>query len=137
VAYAVVRERDAGQKPTTTPCAQVERITVAASPDIAPLVAEIARGLDRPQPALDGTCLAVSVGASASPTAAQDLASGDPSAVPHVWIPDSSLWVAVARAAPGGAARLPAGDAPSIAMTPIVVAMHPGPPRSGAGRPLP
>lgn len=113
-------------------CSGQTQLKVAAAPEIANSVRESAQALAQRRAKTEGTCLGFEVVAAdpadiASAIADQHgatlagvgLPAGDIQ-VPDVWIPDSSTWLArVQQAVPGG--ELP--DAPSIARSPVVVAM--------------
>ncbi|MFJ9019271.1 hypothetical protein ACIRPU_04660 [Streptomyces sp. NPDC102259] len=68
------------------------RLTVAASPDMAPALTVAAKQAEDSGLTSDGQCLAVSVTARESSEVAETLAAGkDPDA--QVWVADSDLWV--------------------------------------------
>ncbi len=99
-------------------------LSVSADPRIAGVVAEATQDLG---PWLkDGDCLKVEVTTSRSSTTAAELArptgQGLSAALPDVWIPDSSLWLALAQRSETGASRMTAATV-SIATSPVVIAM--------------
>jgi Bacterial extracellular solute-binding protein len=103
---SIVSRPEAGDAGTTAPCAPP--LSVVTAPDIAGLVSELAG------PLTDGSCPKATVTAQAPATTLDTLAGGT---APHVWIPDSSLWL---RLADGD--ELPAAGT-SIARTPVVLAV--------------
>ncbi|MGW5719324.1 substrate-binding domain-containing protein [Amycolatopsis sp. NPDC003865] len=93
-------------------CVQPAKVLVTASPDVAPALTLVARGLDL-------RCGSIEVQAREAASAAERLAMSDGSPRSQVWVPDSTL--ALRRAH-----RLGAGDVPesgaSVASSPIVLA---------------
>lgn len=92
-------------------------MTVAAAPDIAATVARLAASASV-------RCATVQVVGEAPGPVAAALAAGTPPAggsLPDVWIPDTSLWLGVARATPAGSAATPASGT-SLASSPEVIA---------------
>ncbi|MCG5221037.1 substrate-binding and VWA domain-containing protein [Streptosporangium sp. KLBMP 9127] len=92
----------------TPGCAQP--VTVTASPEITPVLRELAG---------DSECVAVRAKASSEVSA--ELAKGGPA--PEVWIPDASVWRDLA-VAEGASPRLRDAEAPSIARTPVIMAVR-------------
>ncbi|MFS8520130.1 MAG: VWA domain-containing protein [Micromonosporaceae bacterium] len=111
------------------------RLRVAADPAIAPVLREVAVDwTDADEPEVNGLCVAVEV--TEAPTAdvaaqlaaaaggAIDVAAGQPTtspgpdAVPHVWVPDSSYWVARVRSVSRSFFE---PELPSLATSPIVL----------------
>jgi ABC-type Fe3+ transport system substrate-binding protein len=91
-----------------------ERRPVAVT--VAPEIAEVAeRVLAEPMPLGDGACAVAEVTARDPLQTVGDLGTADPAALPDVWVPDSSLWVARAGDAP-------LEDAGSMASSPVVLA---------------
>lgn len=104
-------------------------VRIVAAPEIAALVAQVARRLDD-----DGCAFSILPRASTDETAALALPAGahdaDP---PHVWMPESSLLLAQARAR--GASTVPATGV-SVVSSPVVMALAPDAVgRLGPGRP--
>jgi Ca-activated chloride channel family protein len=99
---------------------------VDASPDIAPLLADLASRWARTSPAVGRTCVAVSVAAKDSALMATALATDwDPQIngpAPDVWVPASSVWVREASVSDTVARMIPDRQ-PSLARTPAVIAM--------------
>ncbi|GAA0279456.1 VWA domain-containing protein [Cryptosporangium japonicum] len=135
-------------------------ITIAASLDHAPVLQTIADGWLRTDPRVDGRCPDIRIvaarsadvaanlgdaraaGGSAAPSisptaplspsesaAAAASAVSDASRRPTVWAPDSRAWAGLAGTRPEAASLLAPG-APSVALTPIVMATTPD--RAGA-----
>uniref|UniRef100_UPI001041AA26 substrate-binding domain-containing protein n=1 Tax=Actinomadura roseirufa TaxID=2094049 RepID=UPI001041AA26 len=100
-------------------------LSVAAAPDIEPVVVKAAGRFNTARHKVGGTCVRAEV-RKAEPAAVATLLSGRgvASAVnrrPDVWIPDSSLWMPLARSVDGkGTAVTPRG---SVATSPIVVGL--------------
>ncbi|MEV6877238.1 substrate-binding and VWA domain-containing protein [Amycolatopsis sp. NPDC051128] len=92
---------------TTTP------VRITAAPDIAPVLATLARTVP------EQDCYAVEVTASASPATAAALEANGANG-PDVWVPESSTWLLQAR--DGGAWNLPESGQP-VASSPVVLAL--------------
>ncbi|WP_406433343.1 substrate-binding and VWA domain-containing protein [Streptomyces sp. NBC_00631] len=102
------------------------RVTVAASPDLAPTLAAAAERARRQDVTSDGRCIAVTVSAQESYKVTDTLRAGrKPEA--QVWVPDSSLWLDRV-AADGGATQVTSVG--NVAATPVAVAMVPAAARS-------
>ncbi|TMQ90263.1 VWA domain-containing protein [Actinomadura soli] len=106
-------------------------LTVAAAPDIAPVVEKAAGRFNDSKQKAGGKCVVATV-KKAEPSSVSTLLSGqgvaNPSnARPDVWIPDSSLWVSLAQsgAGEGGGQGDAASTKPgtSVATSPIVVGL--------------
>jgi len=100
-------------------------INVAVNDDLAPAVAQVAREFNQQQHTVRGRCATVQVTYQPSATEAARLdgqASSAGQAPVQAWIPDSSLWVDVARSYPKGAqaVRLTGTE---IAESPLMTAM--------------
>ncbi len=104
------------------PC-RAKAITVAAAPAIAPAVERAARRYDA-----GSSCAHVTV-TRQDPSEVAGVLSGQGSSPgmvrPDAWIPDSSLWLPIARRTSTGAAAVPASGT-SIAMSPLVLAVPRG-----------
>jgi Ca-activated chloride channel family protein len=103
-----------------TGCGSTTTLSVAAAPDIAPTITRLAA-------ATHFTCGTVTVTSIDPATVAAALSSaaarpGSTPAQPDVWIPDTSLWLTLARAGQNGADNLPANGV-TIATSPTVIAM--------------
>jgi hypothetical protein len=100
-------------------------LNVAVTNDLAPAVGAIARNFNRQEHTARGRCAQVQVteaasGAVASRIDGQSSAKGMPAI--EAWIPDSSLWVDVARSFPLGAQAIqPTGL--RVAQSPLMIAM--------------
>lgn len=98
-------------------------LNVAVAPDLAPAVADAARDFNAQQVPAHGQCIKVSVSAQAPSSAAAVIdgqAGSDGAAPPGAWIPDSSLWVDVARSFPLGARAVqPSGI--EVASSPLLL----------------
>ncbi|MEU1533560.1 substrate-binding and VWA domain-containing protein [Streptomyces fagopyri] len=102
------------------------RITVAASPDVAPALKEVADQAREHDITSDGHCIDVTVTARESYQVAASLGSGR-SADVQAWVPDSDVWV------DGVAARsraIQVTKAGNVASSPVGVAMVPSAARS-------
>jgi Ca-activated chloride channel homolog len=114
-AKAVITRADCSQRPTL--------VNVAVSSDIAPAIQTVARGFNNQNVSAGGHCVQVQVteGNSASQASqidGQSRLGGLPSV--DAWIPDSSLWVDVARSFPLGADDVqPTGQ--SVARSPLML----------------
>ncbi|MFG2790339.1 substrate-binding and VWA domain-containing protein [Streptomyces sp. NPDC048419] len=97
------------------------RLTLAASPDIAPALAAAARQAHTDNITSDGRCLAVAVTARDSYKVADTLGAGRRTDV-QLWVPDSDLWVDRITANNSAVEATTAG---TVASTPIGVAMVP------------
>jgi len=99
-------------------------LRVSADLRIADAVAEATRDLSPWLPS--GKCVEVQVTATRSSTTAAEIArppgQGLSAPLPDVWIPDSSLWLPVARDTGVGADRT-TGPTESVATSPVVIAM--------------
>ncbi|MDT7805572.1 MAG: hypothetical protein QOI78_9005 [Actinomycetota bacterium] len=105
VTVSVVQSRPACENPA--------KVLVTASPDIAPALSLVVRGLDL-------GCGSVEVQTREATLAAEALAMSDGSPRPQVWVPDSTL--ALRRAHQLGAADVPETGA-SVASSPVVLAV--------------
>ncbi|HXB46529.1 MAG TPA: substrate-binding domain-containing protein [Streptosporangiaceae bacterium] len=118
-AKAVITRADCSSAPVL--------VNVAVSADIAPAIQTIARGFNNQNITAAGHCVEVQVteGASAAETSqidGQAALSGLPAI--DAWIPDSSLWVDVARSYPLGAEDVqPSGK--SVARSPLMLVTTP------------
>jgi Ca-activated chloride channel homolog len=106
-----------------------QSLRVTASSEKAALLSQIAADYNRSDRRVDGTCVDVQVTSKASGGATEALARGWDERVdgprPDVWSPASSSWTALLRqrtAAQDKGDLVPA-ETPSIAQTPLVIAM--------------
>jgi Bacterial extracellular solute-binding protein len=101
---------------------QTTTAQVAVSGEIAPAIQRLATYFNSQHRQVDGRCAAVAVHTVPAATVAAELARGKPQPAVNAWIPDSSLWVDVARATTGGAGLVqPSGIV--VAESPLVIAM--------------
>ncbi|MER7281692.1 substrate-binding domain-containing protein [Dactylosporangium sp. NPDC000244] len=117
---------------STSGCAGTVRLSIAASPEIAPVIKDVAGRWVKTNPRVNDECVAVDVVSVASGEVAAAIA-GESGAtvpgvgqadgktqVPQVWIPDSSIWIQRMRAAREDLVTL---ASPSLARSPIVLAV--------------
>jgi extracellular solute-binding protein len=106
-------------------------VNLAAAPDIAPAISHVAKYFNAEHNDVQGHCAVVHVTSAQSSVAASEI-SGAKSATSSAfdaWVPDSSLWVNVARSFPAGAQLVqPTGI--SVAQSPLMIVM----PRSVAAQ---
>jgi Ca-activated chloride channel family protein len=106
---------------------QQEIIFVAVAPTQVPVLNTLARQWNAGNPSYRGRCLAVAVVPKDSSQVASALGPAwdvvRDGSQPDVWVPDSSLWLAVAGSRPDAAAMLP-HDPTSIASSPVVLAVR-------------
>ncbi|MFB7213483.1 substrate-binding and VWA domain-containing protein [Streptomyces sp. NPDC056255] len=98
------------------------RLSLMASPDIAPAVRAIADKARKDEVRSDGRCLYVTVVARDSYKVADALSDGTRTPDFQVWLPDSDLWPDRAKGSGDGVPVTP-GD--SIASSPVTLAMVP------------
>jgi len=111
---------------------QTTTAQVAVSAEIEPVITRLAAFFNSEHRQVDGRCAAVAVHTAPAATVAADLAGGSGGKLrPAVdaWIPDSQLWVDMARGTPA-AAKLVQPTGIVVAQTPLVIAM----PRPAAAR---
>jgi Bacterial extracellular solute-binding protein len=100
-------------------------VNVAVSPDITPAVQRVAQLFNRQNHEASGRCVEVQVtqedpATEASVVDGQASGAGLPAA--DAWIPDSSLWVDIARAYPMGARQVQTTGV-TVARSPLVIVM--------------
>jgi hypothetical protein len=93
-------------------CASTSAVRVTVSPELGSIATKL---LAAPVKLRDGTCAQARVSAQRPLQTVGDLGALNPSALPEVWVPDSSLWAARA----GSAGLTSAG---SMAASPVVLA---------------
>jgi len=108
---------------------QTTTAQVAVSGEIAPAIQRLATYFNSQHRQFDGRCAAVTVRTVPAATVATGLAAGKLRRAVNAWIPDSPLWVDVARATPAAASRVQASGI-VVAESPLVIAM----PRPAAAR---
>ncbi len=100
-------------------------VDLAASPDIAPAVSHVAKYFNAEHNDVQGHCAVVHVTSAQSSTTATRIAGTNPAAGAariDAWIPDSSLWVSVARSSPNGTQLVqPTGI--TVARSPLMIVM--------------
>jgi len=100
-------------------------INVAVSSDIAPAIDQLAEVFNHQEHQVGGKCVAVQVSSESSAVAAAQIDGQHPAmggGTFNAWIPDSSMWVDVARGfAPGAQTVNPAGF--SVAKSPVMMVM--------------
>lgn len=113
-------------------CPGQVRLTVAAAPEIAPVVETAAKRWTSDGARVDQGCVTVDVAATSPVDVATTIAgrqgvalagvgqAGERVAVPDVWVPDSTTWLTRLQAA---AAGLAPASGPSLARSAIVVAV--------------
>lgn len=128
-AAALTGRLDRPQPTAVDPCPVAEPVTVVADPDLAPSLREAVQAVGR-EPLSTGVCVevtvreedaAITVASLADPAAARDAATADTA---HLWVPDSSLWLADAAAAAGGNGTV-LSSLGSLVSSPVVVAGSP------------
>jgi hypothetical protein len=99
-------------------------LNVAAAPEIAPAITQVAKSFNDERHSVDGKCVQAKVKPS-DPAGMSTVLSGSGSVPgevdPDIWIPDSSLWVTLVRSTASGASSVHLTGT-SVARTPIVVA---------------
>jgi hypothetical protein len=117
---------------STSGCSGTVRLSVAASPEIAPVIKDAAARWMKTVPQINDECVAVDVVSVSSSEVAAAIAeesgatvpglgqADGKTQVPQVWIPDSSIWLQRMRAAREDLVTL---ASPSLARSPIVLAV--------------
>lgn len=109
-------------------CGDTRYLRVSTSQSIAPVLREAATEFNSGGPRYGDVCVYAQVDEIA-PHRIMDALSGnqlgESSITPHVWIPESSTWVELARVSAGGAHGIET-DPPSLASSPVVLAAPPG-----------
>jgi len=112
--------------PAARPTCAAHTLRVTVDPAIEDAV--LAATADLGEFAKDQGCLAVEVDARPSAVVAAELSRpagvGLATSLPDAWLPDSSVWLGVARRTAAGAARL-TQTAQSVASSPLVLAVNP------------
>jgi hypothetical protein len=116
-------------KAARKPCGgRAALVSIAVSPDIAPAVAKVGQLFNSQHHVTAGHCAEVTIVPAPPATVASVLDGQGPArGLPAVaaWIPDSSLWVDVARSFPIGARDIqPSGI--DVARSPLMIVMPPG-----------
>jgi len=101
------------------------RATVVAAPDIKEPLSVLARAWERDEPSVGGRCIGVEIKEKSSSDVANKLTSWNTvtdGPRPHVWIPDSSVWIQMAESSEASAVMIP-DKTPLVATSPTVIAM--------------
>jgi von Willebrand factor type A domain len=104
-------------------------VNLAASPEIAPAASHVAKYFNAQHNNVQGHCAVVHVTSAQSSVAATEITKSATSPAFQAWIPDSSLWVNVARSFPVGV-QLVRQTGLTVARSPLMIAM----PRSVAAQ---
>ena len=97
-------------------------VRLAAAEEIAPAIRHVATFFNAQHQDVNGHCAAVHVISEPSATAAAQIAQSGTSTAFDAWIPDSSLWVSVARSSPAGA-QLVQQTGLTVARSPLAIVM--------------
>lgn len=107
-------------------CSGALVLTVEAAPEVAAPIRSASAEYQKTGPSVEGTCVTIQVRDRAAHETTrllgagwQDATAGSP---PDVWIPDSTLWLDMARLQEPARALVPE-TATTIATTPVVIAM--------------
>jgi Ca-activated chloride channel family protein len=110
-----------------TGCSGQATASIIAAPRTAPLLRTLAAQWEQTKPSVNGTCAAVTIREQDTAITAQALTrQWDPASVgqaPDVWVPPSSAWARAAAAQSDIADKLMPDRLPSVARTPVVIAM--------------
>src|SRR5205807_523194 len=102
-------------------------VTVAVSPGLYGVMSRLTADWTASRPDLHGRCLGARVVAREPSVVVAALGSNPEQSAadprPDVWVPDSSMWLAVAASQPNAAAVLPS-DPKSLASSPVVLAVR-------------
>jgi Bacterial extracellular solute-binding protein len=101
---------------------------IAVSGDVAPVVERAGEYYNRQHRMVSGHCVRVAVQATAPSTVTAGI-SRQAGRTPDAWVPDSNLWIDIARGTPAGA-KLVRTTPVSVARSPLVIVM----PRRAAAR---
>ncbi|MBV1853051.1 substrate-binding and VWA domain-containing protein [Catellatospora sp. NEAU-YM18] len=108
-------------------CSGSTQATIVAPPSTASLLQDLAGKWAQTNPSVNGVCASVAIGVQEASVTVEALAHDwDPTAsgpAPDVWVPPSSAWVKKAAANSETADRLLPDLLPSVARTPVVIAM--------------
>lgn len=115
-------------KPEEACTGEAVRLTVAASIDQFSTMDKLAGGFNALGRRVSGHCTEVKIRPATPAAIASQLGANwnedRDGPRPDVWVPDSSAWLLVAAARPEAKAILPAGAPPSVATSPVVLAMQ-------------
>lgn len=105
-------------------CGDTRYLRVSTTQSMAPVLREAATEFNTDDPSYDGECVYAQVDEIAPHRIMNSLTgsqAGASTLVPHVWVPESSAWVELARVSDGGAHGIET-DPPSLASSPVVMA---------------
>ncbi|MFD3684331.1 substrate-binding domain-containing protein [Nocardiopsis sp. NPDC058631] len=105
-------------------CGDVRYLRVSATQSIAPVLREAATEFNADRPGYGDACVYAQVDEIAPHRIMTALSGGQPgdsTIAPHVWVPESSAWVELARVSAGGTHGIEP-DPPSLASSPVVLA---------------
>ncbi|GAA1460841.1 substrate-binding domain-containing protein [Nocardiopsis exhalans] len=108
-------------------CGETRYLRVSTTQSIAPVMREAAAEFNADRPSYVGQCVYAQVDEIAPHRILSALTGGQPgdsTIAPHVWVPESSAWVELARVSDGGAHGIET-DPPSLASSPVVLAAPP------------
>lgn len=110
-----------------TGCSGQATANIVAAPRTAALLRTLAGQWEQTKPSVNGTCVSVNIREQDTALTAQALTrQWDPAAAgpaPDVWVPPSSAWARAAAATSDIADKLMPDRLPSVARTPVVIAM--------------
>jgi Ca-activated chloride channel family protein len=110
-----------------TGCSGNATANIVAAPRTAALLRSLAAQWEQTKPQVNGVCAAVNIREQETAVTAQALTrQWDPAAsgpAPDVWVPPSSAWARAAAASSDTADKLMPDRLPSVARTPVVIAM--------------
>jgi Ca-activated chloride channel family protein len=110
-----------------TGCSGQATANIVAAPRTAALLRTLATQWEQTKPSVNGTCAAVTIREQDTAVTAQALTrQWDPASegpAPDVWVPPSSAWARAAAAQSDIADKLMPDRLPSVARTPVVIAM--------------
>ncbi|MGW9348012.1 substrate-binding domain-containing protein [Nocardiopsis flavescens] len=108
-------------------CGDTRYLRVSATQSVAPVLREAATEFNAERPSYGGDCVYAQVDEIAPHRIMTALAGDDTDSgiAPHVWVPESSAWVELARMSAGGTRGIET-DPPSLASSPVVMAAPEG-----------
>lgn len=122
IASAILALRAVGSES----CSGALVLTVEAAPEVAAPIRSASAEYQKTEPSVDGTCVTIQVRPRAAHDTTRLLGAGwqDATAgsLPDVWIPDSTVWLDMARLQEPARALVPE-TATTIATSPVVIAM--------------
>lgn len=107
-------------------CSGALVLTVEAAPEVAAATQSASAEYQKTTPDVDGTCVTIQVRPRAAHETARLLGAGwqdaNAGSIPDIWIPDSTLWLDMARLQEPARALVPQ-KATTIATSPVVIAV--------------